>query len=398
MSTSLTARIAWTALLAALCAAGALLLGGGSANAATGTIRIGSATMAPASQSDVALQALNVTEPGLGAWSIDISYDPTVVTPVACAPQSGSVCNPNFDSDTIRVSGANATGLDGDSTLAVITFGCADAEASTALTLNPTEFADATIGDPQPIDTTVVNGSISCQGAVSATETVAAGDGSARPGESDTVDVEALNIGAPGLGAWTVDISYDTSVATAVSCTASFGGVCNEEFESGVVRITGATIDAPTGDVLLGTITFQCPNAEGETALAVSVQVLVDSTLGAPQPIAAATQDGTFTCSEEPPPGEEPTPTPTPGAAGLPPAGSGTPGAWHPGDLQGWLIAGLAGAGLAWLVAGLAGNLSSAAAARGAAPDAPQRREPAGFVPRMTPRGKPGRDIDRPRR
>jgi hypothetical protein len=40
--------------------------------------------------------------PGLGAWTVDISFDSSVVTVVTCSPQQGGVCNPNFATDTIR--------------------------------------------------------------------------------------------------------------------------------------------------------------------------------------------------------------------------------------------------------------------------------------------------------
>jgi hypothetical protein len=369
-------------------------LAAGGAGAASGTLSIGSGTVSPGGQRQIALEALGVGEPGLGAWSIDITYDPAAVTPVDCDPQSGSVCNPTYGEGQVRVSGAAGVGLEGDSTLAVITFQCADTEGSSPLTINVVEIADGTPGAPADIDATIVDGTITCQSGGSG-ETVAIDNGEAAAGDSDTVDLEAQSIPEPGLGAWTIDISYDSSLLSALSCTADQGGICNPAFDDGVVRVTGANIDGVIGDNRLAAITFEC-NDVGESALQLTVQVLVDATVGDPQDIFAASDDGTFECVEE---GPAVTPTSTPA---LGPAGSGGPGAgFDPGSPGVWLVAGLIGAGVAWFVAGLAGvsllavtNQSISRLTR------PFSRDGEGFSPRLRPRGdqsseSPGDDAGR---
>lgn len=138
------------------------------------SLTLGDGDAAPGEDATVELVA-NVPD-GLGAWTMDISYDPDVVSidpDDGCEADSGSVCNPAFDDPdtaadesgfTVRVTGASATGLDEESVLAALTFTCADEEADTDLTIAISVFADATIGDPQDIsgDTTVSDGSISC--------------------------------------------------------------------------------------------------------------------------------------------------------------------------------------------------------------------------------------------
>jgi hypothetical protein len=320
-----------------------------------------------------------MTAPGLGAWSLDISYDPAVVTPVGCTPQNGSVCNPNFAAGTVRVSGASGAGLDGDTSLALINFQCADAEGSTALTINVVELADGTPGDPQPIDETIVNGTITCQAGPPA-DTVQIGSGSAHVGQSGSVELGVVDIGEPGLGAWTIDITYDSSIVSASSCTADEGGVCNPAFADDTVRVTGANIDGVAGDARLGTITFLCDEA-GSSALALTVQVLVDSTVGSPQAVTATVINGTFTCSEEAVAGVTPTPT-----VAFPEAGSGPSDGLGTSGVQTWLIAGLIGAGIAWLLAGAAG-VSFVAAANS---NIVRTLRPLGraetFAPRLRPR------------
>ena len=126
-------------------------------------VSIGSASVAPGGEGSVDLEATGIGDPGLGAWTLDITYDPDVVSVASCSPQQGGVCNPAFADDMIRVTGASATGLEGDTTLATITFECGDDEASSDLDISINVLADATIGDPQTIDATTSDGSIDCE-------------------------------------------------------------------------------------------------------------------------------------------------------------------------------------------------------------------------------------------
>jgi hypothetical protein len=81
----------------------------------------------------VRLEVLDVPSPGLGSYTIDISYDPAVVDPVGCAPDPGGVldvelCNLDFERndvnpDVIRVGGFRmSAGATGTVALADITF------------------------------------------------------------------------------------------------------------------------------------------------------------------------------------------------------------------------------------------------------------------------------------
>ena len=132
-------------------------------------------------------------------------------------------------------------------------------------------------------------------------------------GQQALVDVEALNIAAPGLGAWTIDIAYDPDVITPVGCSAALGGICNVTFSATTVRLLGVSALGVAGDVELGEIVFECKQA-GESALELTTPVLADAMLGAPQPIAAAIRHGSVTCSGEP------LPAATPGTTAEPPA------------------------------------------------------------------------------
>lgn len=159
--------------VAAILAASLLaLLAAAHVSAQEPTLSIGSATIAPGDSGSVNLDAVGMAAPGLGAWSVDVSFDPAILGAVDCTPQNGSVCNAAYADDTVRVTGAAATGLDGDSTLASIEFRCST-EGTSTLTLETLVFADATPGDPQPIEAATTTGTVTCQegGAPTATTT-----------------------------------------------------------------------------------------------------------------------------------------------------------------------------------------------------------------------------------
>ncbi len=127
------------------------------------------------------------------------------------------------------------------------------------------------------------------------TTTIQAGTASAAVGSEARVPVEALAVGPPGLGAWTIDIMYDPSVASVTSCTGTKISACNTHKDDHTVRLAGASLGL-RGDVTLMTLTFQC-KAAGTSPLKVSVVLLTDGTIGNPLPITASAQDGSITCT-----------------------------------------------------------------------------------------------------
>ena len=115
-------------------------------------------------------------------------------------------------------------------------------------------------------------------------------------GHDVTVELRA-KVPNPGLGAWTVDTSFDQSVVRATACTAGRGGICNFRFGPATVRTVGASAPGLLGDTTLGTLTFQCV-AHGSSALNIRLDVFADSTIGNPQPLEdiADVQNGAITC------------------------------------------------------------------------------------------------------
>ncbi len=125
------------------------------------TLSIGSTSANVGSQVSVELRA-SMPPPGLGSWTIDIQYNPGVVSPDDCFAGGGGVCVKNFDRNLVRVTGASAGGLDGTFSLAGIRFNCTNAGTST-LSIIISVFADGTIGNPRDVVPSVDDGSITCR-------------------------------------------------------------------------------------------------------------------------------------------------------------------------------------------------------------------------------------------
>jgi len=113
-------------------------------------------------QGEAVLAVLNANPPGLGAWTVDIKYDTNIVSIVECESLQGTnVCNDAYTDDTLRIVGAVATGLEGDSVIGRLTFQC-DAPGESKLDLSVDTLADGTIGDPQILVPFIENGAITC--------------------------------------------------------------------------------------------------------------------------------------------------------------------------------------------------------------------------------------------
>lgn len=121
-------------------------------------------TVDPGGTGTAHLYAHDFSAPGLGAWTVDIAYDPDVITITGCGPVEGTaVCNPEYAGDTIRSAGADAFGLEGDSVLAEIRFRCSEGGGTSPLDVQPIDVSDATVGGPVLLDVEVSDGSVTCE-------------------------------------------------------------------------------------------------------------------------------------------------------------------------------------------------------------------------------------------
>lgn len=123
------------------------------------TVEIGSAELNVSHEGAVDLRITDITGRGIGTWTVDVSYDPGVVSLSACSPiADNTLCNLERAEDAARVTGASATGITEDITLAVIAFRC-EREGETPLSLS----VAGGIGIEQIIEEIdIQNGVISC--------------------------------------------------------------------------------------------------------------------------------------------------------------------------------------------------------------------------------------------
>lgn len=127
------------------------------------------------------------------------------------------------------------------------------------------------------------------------------------------VEVTVADVGAPGVGAWTVDLHFNPDVLSGVACVPGQGGsICNAQYDVGRVRVVGTNIYGLKGDAVLASIGLAC-KASGESTLELTTDVFVDATPGDPTNIDAKIVNGTATCSSKSEPtATEPKPTATP--------------------------------------------------------------------------------------
>lgn len=120
------------------------------------TVRVGSGMVASGGSIDVSLEALDMPVGGLGAATVDVVYDSSVVTVTGCEDDpdgvfSSSLCNINFAPNTIRLTALSTSGLSADSVLADITFSGTPGSAgdSSALDVSVETFTEPS-GTPIP--------------------------------------------------------------------------------------------------------------------------------------------------------------------------------------------------------------------------------------------------------
>jgi hypothetical protein len=134
--------------------------------AISGTLSVSSANLTPGSSGSVNVTANVSSDPGLGAWTVDVIIaTPSQVSVVDCTAVAGSVCNAHYASNKVRFAGAVSTGLLGSHSLGTITVRCASTEGSSLLNLDTVGFADATIGGPVEIAATFSPGTVTCHAA-----------------------------------------------------------------------------------------------------------------------------------------------------------------------------------------------------------------------------------------
>jgi hypothetical protein len=118
--------------------------------------------------------------------------------------------------------------------------------------------------------------------------TVSIGSGQGPQSSSVTVPLEILNVSAPGVGAATTDILYDSAVVDPTGWEAGPGWdmvQCNLDYTANTVRCTALSVTGRTGDMLVANITFHLVGAPGQCSpLDVQIVTFTDPS-GNPVPV-----------------------------------------------------------------------------------------------------------------
>lgn len=123
------------AVAAALAALAVLLAPAHPARADLEGVRIDSATVAPGGTVTVNVIA-EATDPGIGAWAVDIDYDAELLTLSECLTAFAlALCNPEVAPGTVRLVGADAQGLTGTVVMGILVFTAVDREGEATLSM-----------------------------------------------------------------------------------------------------------------------------------------------------------------------------------------------------------------------------------------------------------------------
>ncbi len=219
---------------------------------------------------------------GLSAWTADIGYDPALFSVSSCKQENGSICNPAYTKDEVRVTGASTSGLSGNTPLATITF-----QAATTASVLP---------DTSPLGVTITTFTDSNTNPISATPF---------PG-TVTLTPSSVTLSAPatvgaGLSASVAGAVYG-SASTALSgvgvqLNASQGALAPASVTSAADGGFSATFTAPTttGKVTLtAAVPGTSPTVQGSASVLVVAGPAAEVTLQAPAGVVVA---GTATVS-----------------------------------------------------------------------------------------------------
>jgi len=111
---------------------------------------------------------------------------------------------------------------------------------------------------------------------------VIAGEVDVAAGGTGVIPLNLWNFTDVLVGAITVDVHHDPSIAQAIACDPDPAGaldfaLCNTEYSTGTVRFTGTSVAGADGDALLANITYLGAGAPGDqTNLEVVIETLTD--------------------------------------------------------------------------------------------------------------------------
>jgi len=138
-------------------------------------IRTGDYLAVVGSHATVTLETVDIAEPGLTSWGLQITFDPAIVDAVSCL--TAELCNPSFAEGTATATGTSEDGITGNTTLAVFSFACLAPGTSTldlgaaAMDAGPAgAVPDIRLEDGSITCVEAVPGDVDCDGVVNAVD------------------------------------------------------------------------------------------------------------------------------------------------------------------------------------------------------------------------------------
>lgn len=113
--------------------------------------------------------------------------------------------------------------------------------------------------------------------------------------EDGSVDLRMTAVDHEPVGAWQVDVTFDSTIVSLESCTpVAENTVCDLERAPNTVRVVGASVTGITQDTTLGILNFRCEE-EGVSALTLAV---VGGSAIPEDIVEIEIRDGAISCSE----------------------------------------------------------------------------------------------------
>ncbi len=274
---------------------------------------------------DVVVTVEVVDAQNLGAASVQLAFDPSVVQIRSCAAPAASAfdlasCNPNFAPGQAKLTVVSSAGVNGTHVLAHLVFRA----VSSAGTQSPLGLTVVNYTNPQdtPLPVVTSGGQILVTGTPVPVDAVAqvgnGGNNFLLPGNSLAVPVTLNVTGTQSLGATTMLLHYNPAVIQPTGCVAAspatLTGSCNPDFDraNGLIKFNVLASGGQTGNLPLYTISFQAVNGVGSgtiSDLTVRVEDMINP-LGLP--IRYTIVNGKVTIGDGSAPTVTPTPTQTP--------------------------------------------------------------------------------------
>jgi uncharacterized repeat protein (TIGR02543 family) len=219
-------------------------------------LRVGSGNVAPGQNIVIPVEVLDLPAQGLGAATVEIQYDPTVLSAVdgGCTEDPGHLfttvlCNPTYASDKIRITASSVDGVSADAVLAEITFEAIGAQGE----FSTLDITALTFADPGGVDISVIDEDgevvlgtcdVNCDGFCNAVDAlfVLQREVGLRPNDSDTCPPPSDGLYVPGC-----DVSQDGQCN---SIDALFILQCEVGIANVLCPASGPALDSTPGPVI----------------------------------------------------------------------------------------------------------------------------------------------------